>query len=192
MCVITTAVAGSTAAMLMANASIAASVAGAAMSAYGSYQQGQAQSAQADYQSKLAARNAQQAQMQADYERESGKEAADQQRRAVRQTIGTQRSLLSASGVDVTDADSSAANILGDSAQWGEYDALKIQHQNELKAWGYENQGAQEQANSLMYSQGAKQSSRAGAIGAGAGLLSGLGQVAGQWYQYGKETKKTG
>ena len=160
---------------------------GALTGAYGQYRSGQAQARQAEYQAALAARNAQQAQYQADYERESAKENAAQHRRQVGQTIGSQRSLLAASGVDLSDPDSSAMNILGDTAQWGEYDAQKLLHQGELKAWSYGNQAGQEQANSLMYGRGAKQSSLAGAIGAGTSLLSGAGQVAGQWYQYNKE-----
>lgn len=187
MCVITSAMAGSTMAAVMANTALAASVAGTALSAYGQYQQGQAQSAQAEYQARLAARNAQQSHMQADYAREQAAGDAAQHRRQVGQTIGAQRSLLAASGVDVGDTDSSAMNMLGDTAQWGEFDAQKILHQGKMKAWGYENQAANDQANAVLYSMGARQSGRAGAIGAGASLLSGAGQVAGQWYRYNKE-----
>lgn len=187
MCVITSAMAGSTMAAVMANTALAASVAGTALSAYGQYQQGRAQSAQADYQSRIAARNARQSHMQADYAREQAAGDAAQHRRQVGQTIGAQRSLLAASGVDLGDTDSSAMNMLGDTAQWGEFDAQKVLHQGEMKAWGYENQAANDQANATLYSMGARQSGRAGAIGAGASLLSGAGQVAGQWYRYRKE-----
>lgn len=160
---------------------------GTGMSAYGQYQQGQAQSAQAEYQARLAARNARQSHMQADYAREQAAEDAARHRRQVGRTVGAQRPLLAASGVDVGDTDSSAMNILGDTAQWGEYDAQKILHQGALKAWGYENQAANEQANAALYGMGAKQATRAGAIGAGASLLSGAGQVASSWYRYNQQ-----
>lgn len=169
---------------VMSGLSLAMMALGAGMSAYGQYQQGRAQSAQAEYQSRLAARNADQARMQADYAREQGAEDAARQRRQTRQSLGEQRSLLAASGADLADADSSAASILSDTARWGEYDARKIRHQGEMNAWGYENQALGSQTEAALYSAGARQATRAGAAGAGASLLSGAGQVAGQWYRY--------
>ena len=104
---------------VLAGLSLAMTALGSGMSAYGQYRQGKAQSAQAEYQSRLAARNAEQSRMQADYARERSAEDAARQRRQTGQTLGTQRSLLAASGVDLSDMDSSAMNILGDTAQWG-------------------------------------------------------------------------
>ena len=46
-----------------------------------------------------------------------------------------------------------------------------------MKAWNYENQGNQ-------YAAQASQYSNAGAIGAGASLLSGASKVASGWYGY--------
>ena len=169
---------------VLAGLSLAMTALGSGMSAYGQYRQGKAQSTQAEYQSRLAARNAAQSRMQADYARERSAEDAARQRRQTGQTLGTQRSLLAASGVDLSDMDSSAMNILGDTAQWGEYDARKIRHQGEMSAWGYENQALGEQADAALYGMSAKRATRAGAIGAGASLLSGAGQVAEQWYRY--------
>ena len=34
-----------------------------------------------------------------------------------------------------------AMNILGDTAEWGDYDARITRYNGEMKAWNYENQG---------------------------------------------------
>lgn len=172
MCVITTAVAGTTTAAVLANTAIASSILAAGLSAYGSYQSGKAQAAQAEFQAKQANANAKAA-------LEEGRVAEAQQRRKVAQTMGTQRASLAASGADISDMNSSAQNILGDTAQWGDYDANLIRYNSEMQAWNYQNQGTQ-------YAAQAKQASRAGAIGAGTSLLQGASQVAGQWYNYKK------
>lgn len=172
MCVITTAMAGTATAAVLANTALAAGVVGAGLSAYGMYQSGKAQAAQAEFQAKQANANAKAA-------LEEGRVAEAQHRRKVAQTIGTQRASLAASGADISDWNSSAGNILGDTAEWGDYDANLIRYNSEMQAWNYQNQGTQ-------YAAQAKQASTAGAIGAGASLLSGASQVAGQWYQYKK------
>lgn len=168
--------------------SLVMSAVGAGASAYSQYRQGQAQASQAQYQARLAARNARQAEMQAADARERGAEEAALQRRQTARTLGAQRSLLAASGVDLSDTDSSAMNILGDTAQWGEFDAQKAAHQYNLQGWAYENQATSERINSALFQSGAKQASRAGAIGAGASLLSGATRVADRWRQYNSQS----
>lgn len=158
--------------MVMANAALAASALGSVMTAYGSYQSGKNQAKVAEFQAKQANANAEAA-------LEEGRVAEAQQRRKVAQTMGTQRASLAASGADISDMDSSAQSILGDTAQWGDYDARMIRYNSEMQAWNYKNQAAQHRAEGKM-------ASRAGAIGAGASLLSGASQVAGQWYNYKK------
>lgn len=176
MCVISTAVAGSTAAMIAANTAIGASLVGSALAAYGSYQSGQSQKKIAEFQAKQANANAEAA-------LEEGRIAEVQKRREVAQTMGTQRASLAASGADISDMNSSAQNILGDTAQWGDYDARMIRYNSEMQAWNYRNQATQ-------YRAEGKAASRAGAIGAGTSLLQGASQVAGQWYNYQRDYSK--
>lgn len=170
MCVITTAMAGTTTAAVLANASLAATALSAGLSAYGSYQQGRQQSAMAQFQADQAAANARAARAETDV-------AEAQQRRKVAQTLGTQRAALAASGADISDTDTSAMNILGDTVEWGDYDARITRYNGEMKAWNFQNQGN-------AYAAQAKQYSTAGAIGAGASLLSGASKVASGWYSY--------
>lgn len=172
MCVITTAVAGTTAAAVLANTAIASSILAAGLSAYGSYQSGKSQAKVAEFQAKQANANAEAA-------IEEGRVAEAQQRRKVAQTMGTQRASLAASGADISDMNSSAQSILGDTAQWGDYDARMVRYNSEMQAWNYQNQATQ-------YRAEGKAASRAGAIGAGTSLLQGASQVAGQWYNYKK------
>lgn len=183
MCVLTTTAAAagtaaattaatSTAATMAAYAAMAAGVLGAGLSAYGAYSSGKSQAKVAEFQAKQANANAEAA-------IEEGRVAEAQQRRKVTQTMGTQRASLAASGADISDMDSSAQSILGDTAQWGDYDARMIRYNSEMKAWNYQNQASQ-------YRAEGKAASRAGAIGAGTSLLQGASQVAGQWYNYKK------
>ena len=159
-------------AAFMANTAIVSSILGTAMTAYSTYQSGRSQQKIAEFQAKQANANAEAA-------LEEGRIAEVQHRRQVAQTMGTQRASLAASGADISDMNSSAQNILGDTAQWGDYDARMIRYNSEMQAWNYRNQATQ-------YRAEGKAASRAGAIGAGVSLLNGASQVAGQWYNYSK------
>lgn len=145
---------------------------GSGVTAYSAYTSGKAQAAAASAQAEQANANAEAA-------LEEGRVAEAQQRRKVAQTLGTQRAALAANGAELGDMDSSAQNILGDTAQWGDYDARLTRYNSEMKAWSYKNQ-----ANA--YSASASQYTTAGAIGAGASLLSGASSVANSWYNYNK------
>lgn len=100
-----------------------------------------------------------------------GEYESDQQRRATRDFIGSQRTGFAANGVDVNSG--SAANIQDDTAALGELDALTIRNNAAREAWGYRTQSAQNQ----LAARNAKASSKsavfgtllsAGAKGAGA------------------------
>lgn len=170
MCVVTTAAAGTAATAALANASLALGAMGAALSAYSSYQSGKSQEAQA---SALA----RQAEADARTAREEGMREEARIRRNTAQTLGAQKADFAAKGVDISDPDASAANILGDTAQWGDYDARLARHQGEVEAAGL-------RSKSNAYAVRADTYARAATIGAGTSLLSGARQVAGKWYGY--------
>jgi hypothetical protein len=89
---------------------------------------------------------------------------------------------LAASGVEVDDG--SALDILGDTAELGELDALTIRSNAEREAYDYKvaamNQGAQAGINRVSGQNAAS----AGRYGAMTSLLSGAGSISDKWYKY--------
>lgn len=133
MCVISTAAAGTAALAFAANASLAMSAIGAVMTAYGSYQQQKSANAQAEYQAKLSERNAQVADMEAKYARDTAAEKEKTHRQKVRQFVGRQRAAQSSSGVAVDQG--SNLDVTLDTVEGGELDAMAIHHEGEINAW---------------------------------------------------------
>lgn len=118
-----------------ASAAIGLTVAGGGMTAYGQYESGRANE-------RLMKQNARVAEWQAEDALERGRRAEGRSRVDVRRTIGAQRAGLAASGVDISDADSSAMDLFADTARLGELDALTIRNNAAREAWGYKTQAA--------------------------------------------------
>lgn len=104
--------------------------AGAALSAYGAIQQGQAQKAAAGYNAQLNARNAELATLQANAD-------AEAQNRRARQIHGAMVAGFGASGL----SSDSTLDVLAMSAQQAALDEATIRYNGRLKAMGY-HQGA--------------------------------------------------
>lgn len=107
-----------------------------AMTAVGGYQQVQSQKAEARYDAAVAQNNAKVADNQARTELQIGNIEEDQQRRRVRQMLGAQRVALAANNVETTSG--SALDLLSETAQFGEEDALTIRANAARRAWGYQ------------------------------------------------------
>lgn len=147
----------------------------AGIGALGAIQQGFAAQQSAKYQSRVAENNAKVAQWQARDATARGAQEEARHRLAVAGTIGTQRSALAAQGTTL-DA-GSPLDILGDTAAFGELDALTIRGNAEREAYGYRVQGSNFQAESgLLASQGSNAMMQ-GVVGAGASLLSGATRI---------------
>lgn len=193
--------------MAIATSTIAAitaitALAGTAAGAYGSYRSSQAQQQQADYQSKMAARNAQVAEQNARLAEEQGREAKKEgyenklkKRQEAAGVIGAQRAAQGASGV-VVDVGGNLDLNLG-TAETGELDALKLEqqgldadYQKRIEAWNYREQGAAQEA------AGKRYSTVAGGINpwmsAGSTLVGGLASVGGNYYNMTKGIKPDG
>jgi len=95
-----------------------------------------ADAAALEYKAKVAKENAKIAQENAAQERQSGLEEARLQRLKTIQTIGAQQTAIAANGLDVTNG--TALDIIEDSAQMGELDALMTQYNSERAAYNYE------------------------------------------------------
>lgn len=147
----------------------------------GMVRQGQAAQATADYESKIAANQAKVAGYQAEDALARGDVAERQQRLQVRQLAGKQRAEMGASGAGLDS--SSFADTLGDTAEFGELDALTIRANAEKEAWGYRAAAAGQQGQSALYSAQAGWASSSRPWEAGGSILTGFGTVADRWYR---------
>lgn len=116
-----------------------ASVALSGVSAYNQYQQGK-------YSSAVAEQNAEVATAQAQDSINRGNAQADEVRRRNRQAAGTQAATMGATGADLSTGN--ALDIFGDTAQFGELDALTTINNAQREAYGFQVQGMNAQAES--------------------------------------------
>jgi opacity protein-like surface antigen len=186
MCVVTAAMmtaagvssSAATAAAISANLTLAST----AFQVYGQYQQGKAQQAQYDYQAQVDRNNAQIAEWQAQDALRRGEIEEKQHRIKVGQLAGRQRSVLAASGVDVSSG--SALDILGDTAELGELDALTIRSNAAREAYNYRVQASNSQASSALSSLAGQNARTSSYIGATSSLLGGATSMADKWYKW--------
>lgn len=114
-----------------ATALAGASVALGGLSAVNQYQNSRYQAAQANA-------NADAATAQAEDAINRGNAAADQRRSQMRQQLGSQAAALGANGAELSSG--SALNVFGDTAQFGELDALTTLNNATREAYGYQTQ----------------------------------------------------
>lgn len=159
----TTATAASTS--WLTYAGLAASLAGAGVGAYSSYQQGKSAEAQAEYNAKQAEAQAADAQLRGGIE-------ANQKRQEVRRAIASQQTQLAANGVETSSG--SGLTLMSDAAHEGELDAQTAYANAMREAYGY-----QSQATAYRYSG---KTAKSNAYGQAAGsLLSGVSSAASTW-----------
>lgn len=139
-----------------ATALAGASLAAGALSAVTQYQSGRQEAA-------VASANAESAQAQAQDSVNRGNAAADEARRRNRQAMGTQMATAAANGADISTG--SALDIFGDTAQFGELDALTTVNNAQREAYGYEVQARN-------YKSQASAAKKQGTVGAVSTLLT--------------------
>lgn len=164
---------------ILATTAIVTSAIGVGVSAYGQYKEGQAANKAAEYNAQVMERNAQVAGMQQQNALERGDVAEKQHRLRVSRLIGEQRAGFGASGVVVDTG--SPLDVVMDTAEQGELDALTIRHNAAMEAWGYRNQQDEFISNASM----TRATKRSPGFAAATTLLTGAGQVAGQAASYG-------
>lgn len=138
-------------------------MAAAAVTAYGSYKQGQAQQDIANY-------NARTAELAAEDAVARGTQSADAQRNKVRQILGTQRAMMGATGAEV--GAGTLGKVLDQTATYGELDARTIEANAQREAWGMRTQAAGTRAQGDL-------AAAAGTMGALGSLLTGGAQAYG-------------
>ena len=171
----------STAATL-ATVGTVATVAGVGLSAYGMYQQSKAAKDMANYNAQVADNNAKTAEIQAQDALKRGDEEANAVRRNADMLKGSQRASMAAKGLDL--AEGTAAELQDQTDFFSLVDQQTARSNAAKQAWGIRAQGGN------YSSEAVAQRATAGSISPGmagaTSLLSGAGQVAGRWYNYGQ------
>jgi len=152
---------------------------GGVVSAMGAIQQGKAQADAANYQAQVARNNEIIALQQAAYTRQEGANQAHQQDLKARQTIGSQKAILGASGVDVETG--SPLAIQQSQAELARLDTLTVQSNAERKAWGFDVEATNQKAQAGLYRMQAQNAKKAAALSAFSSILGGFGKFAGKW-----------
>lgn len=125
-----------------------------AMSAMQAYSQNQ----QGKYQAEVANQNASIAEQQAQDAINRGNAQADEVRRRNRQAAGTQAATMGATGADLSSGN--ALDIFGDTAQFGQLDALTTVNNAQREAYGFQIQAM----NSRAEANAARSNGRTGAL----------------------------
>lgn len=153
----------------IATATLVATIAAGATTAYGQYQQGQAQKEQYAYQAAVNRNNAIISERQAEDALQRGQIAEDEHRLKVQQIKGSQRTRFAASGVDLGSA--VVSDTLADTAMLGELDALTIRNNAQRESYGYRVQASNYEASAGLNEIAGDNASQAGFIGATSTIL---------------------
>lgn len=127
---------------------IAAAV-GVGLQMYGSHKESKARKDAAKYQAAVARNNAIISERQGDDRRARGKQEERNFRKQLSQLKGKQRSIYAGAGVTVDE--DTPLDVLGQSAELGELDAMAIRNNAEREAYGFEVQGFNHMAQSELF-----------------------------------------
>lgn len=166
----------------IATAAAIAGAAGGGVSAFGSYESGQAKAAADSYQAQVAANNAKIAEQNSKLDIQSGETAAFNQGLKTRAIVGQQKAAQGASGIDVNTG--SASDVRAATAGTGMLDALTIRSDAAKKAYADEVQATSDTAQSQLDTAAASQDVAAGDLGAAGTLLSSASTVGGNYAKF--------
>lgn len=161
---------------------IGAGIAGAGLSAIGSYNSMEAQSKNAAYQAQVAANNAKTAMQNAAMETQSGEIEAANQGLKTRAAVGQTLARQGASGVNVNVG--SAPKVRAAESELGVLDALTIRSNAAKKAYGYEVAATSDTAESGLLTAESEQASEAAPVMALGSFLSSASSVGGAYGKY--------
>lgn len=130
---------------------------GTGMQAYGTYQEGKAESEANKYNAEIMRQKAKDA-------AEAGEKEKQKAALQNKQLLGRQMAQLAANGVELTS--DSPLEIFQQTAEWGERDRQEISDNTAREVWGYNTQAS-------LYDAASKNAKRAGKIGAFSTLLGG-------------------
>jgi hypothetical protein len=158
---------------------LAMGVAGAGISAIGAYDQGQAASANAQYQAQVARNNAAIAGQNETWTSASGAAEEAAQGMKTRARVG---SIKAAQGANNIDPNTGSATSTSTAArEVGDLDAMTIRSNTARKAYGYAVEAESDTAQSQLLEQEGSQAKTAGDLSAAGTLLSGVSSVGSKW-----------
>ncbi len=158
---------------------LASGVAGAGLSAYGTYESGQASGREADYRAAIARNNAQIAEQRAQSAEKAGLVRSQNQSLKGAAQLARVKAGQAASGVDVNTG--SAVDVQASEREANVLDAETVLHNANLEAYGYRTQGKNYEAQANLDEAQGEQSRWAGTVGAAGSLLSNASSLGLKW-----------
>jgi hypothetical protein len=152
---------------------------GLAMSAYGTYQQGQSQKSMANYNARIAENNAQINEIEAQDAIKRGDEEANAIRRNADMLKGSQRASMAARGLDL--AEGTAAELQFQTDFFSSVDQATARDNAKRQAWSIRTQGANFKSEAAMQHATAKSINPW--MNTAGSLLTNGGMVASKWYK---------
>lgn len=165
--------------MGIAALSLIATGVGAAVSAYGSHEQGVAESNAAAYQSQVARNNQVIANQNAQAALQTGQQQEAAKREQTAQMIGQQRAAVAGSGIDPNSG--SSQRIQGDTAAIGALDESVIRNNAARTAYGYQTQGMDFGAQAGLLQSESSSAASAGELSAFGSIVGGAASVSSKW-----------
>jgi hypothetical protein len=165
----------------MAMASMGSSALSGVTSAIGGVLGGNSQSSMYKYQAGVARVNAQIARGNAAYSRYAGE--FESQRSGMKTRFERGRIVANQSGRGVQVGTGSAGRVVESTEDIGRQEQSTIRASAARRAYGYENEAAQQEASANMLGKAAQRSKLAGYIQAGTSLLSSAASVSSKWSQ---------
>jgi prolyl-tRNA editing enzyme YbaK/EbsC (Cys-tRNA(Pro) deacylase) len=166
----------------LAVGSLAVGTIGAGVSAYGSIEAGEANSAAANYQSQVSANNAIIAQQNAQYATAAGEAQVTQSQLKTAAVVGAIKTNQAASGLDVNSG--SNVDVQSSAKELGELDALTIRNAAAKQAYGYQVGAYSDVASSQLQSAQSQQALTAGMYGAGTSILGGAASTSNNYLRF--------
>lgn len=155
---------------------------GAGLSAYGKYEEGEANAKMYEYKAAVAQINERIAKQNADYARYAGEVEAQSAGMKLRSELGTIKATQGASGLDV--ATGSAKAVRDSAFEVGQQNIAMIRSNAAKRAYGFELAAFQATSEGKLAQFAADQSRVAGAIGATSSIIGGATSVSSKWTQY--------
>lgn len=165
--------------MTLAVAALALGAIGTGVQAYGAMSSAEAASANAAYQSQVAANNAKIAKQNANWTMQAGEQQSTTEGMKTRSEVGAIKSAQAANGIDVNSG--SAVDVRSSSSELGELNALTLKSNASRQAYGYETQSSDYTAQSQLDASQSSQALDAGMFSAAGSLLGGASSFAGNY-----------
>lgn len=161
---------------------IGSTIAGGILGAYSSLKGADAKAKEMQYKAGIARINKQVALQNADWTRRAGEVGAQHKGMEGRFKIGQTRAIQSGRGLEI-DTGSNAA-VQESEREVNQYDQSMIRSNAAHRAYGFEVEAVEKEAEAGMLEMGAKNVKEAGEIGAWASILGASSSVADKWMQY--------